>query len=84
MNTLGTMDTVDVLRKWETYAYRIAFHITREERRAADMAAEALFAARIRLANAASESEAEAEVRRAVFRQAVAAICDCLEGRGHG
>jgi hypothetical protein len=78
------MNTADVLRKWETYAYRLAFHITREERRAAAMAAEALFASRLRLANAATESEAEAELRRAVLRQAVAAICDCLEGRGRG
>lgn len=78
------MNAADVLRKWKTYAYRLAYSITMEERRAAALAGEALLASARRLADARSEEEGRAVVERAVFREAVSAICACLDDRKTG
>lgn len=78
------MNPLDALRKWETYAYRIAHFLANEERRAADLAGAALLDIWERLAAAPSEREAQAMVKRAVLRRAVLLIGQCLEEKKQG
>lgn len=71
------------LRKWETYAYQLAFYVTRDEHQAAEIAGKALLAAAPRLAGAMPEYRAKAVVKREVLHQIVPFICGCLTKKEH-
>jgi len=71
------------LRKWETYAYRLAFFIAGEEDKAAQLAESALLAAWPALMAVRSGTGAEQIVKQAVLRQSVAWIAGGLQESGH-